>query len=137
MSLTFEHVHIICEDPHASARWYRDMLGATIPGEHEVRGAPQIRVEVGGVLVLLRGKRPGEQPVSTRPMREYEGYSSHDEWGTDHFGFIYRGDLLAYCEELRSKGAEFSVEPWEFAPGVLLCYLAAPDNVSIELVQAK
>lgn len=137
MSLTFEHVHIISEDPHASARWYRDILGAVIAGEHEVRGAPQIRVDVGGIMVLLRGRRPGEQPVSTRPMREYEGYSSHDEWGTDHFGFTYRGDLLAYCEELRGKGAEFAVEPWEFAPGTLLCYLAAPDNVSIELVQAK
>ena len=137
MSLTFEHVHIVCEDPHASARWYQDILGATIAGEHEVRGAAQIRIEVGGVLVFLRGRRPGEAPVSTRPMREYEGYSSHNEWGTDHFGFTYNGNLRAYCEELRSKGAEFSVEPWEFAPGTLLCYLAAPDGVSIELVQAK
>jgi hypothetical protein len=28
-----------------------------------------------------------------------------------------------------------AVEPWEFKPGLLLCYVAAPDGVSIEIVQ--
>lgn len=28
-----------------------------------------------------------------------------------------------------------AVEPWEFKPGVVLCYVAAPDGVSIELIQ--
>ena len=38
-------------------------------------------------------------------MRAFAGYSSHDAWGTDHFGFVYHGDLRAYCEELRGRGA--------------------------------
>ena len=29
-----------------------------------------------------------------------------------------------------------AVEPWEFKPGLMLCYIAAPDGVSIEIVQA-
>jgi len=29
-----------------------------------------------------------------------------------------------------------AVEPWEFKPGLVLCYVAAPDGVSIELIQA-
>ena len=70
-------------------------------------------------------------------MRDFGDYSSHDEWGTDHFGLTYRGDLRAYCEELRTKGAELAVEPWEFNPGTWLCYLAAPDGVSIELVEVR
>ena len=85
----------------------------------------------------VQGKRSGEKPVSTRGMQHYEDYSSHNEWGTDHFGFTYDGDLKTLCEELRSKGATFAVEPWEFSPGTLLCYVAAPDGVSIELVQKK
>ena len=70
-------------------------------------------------------------------MQDFEAYSSHNEWGTDHFGFTYHGDLASYCEELRLRGAEFAVEPWEFSPGGLLCYLAALDGVSIEIVQGK
>jgi catechol 2,3-dioxygenase-like lactoylglutathione lyase family enzyme len=68
-------------------------------------------------------------------MRHFEGYSSHDEWGTDHFGFTYRGDLRAFCAELKRKGVRMAVEPWEFKPGMVLCYVAAPDGVSIELIQ--
>ena len=137
MSLTFDHVHLISADPHATANWYVSMLDGEIIAEYELRDAPQINVRVGGMTVIVRGKRPGEKPVRALPMRDFEGYSSHNEWGTDHFGYTYHGDLRAYCEELRAKGAEFAVEPWEFSPGALICYLAAPDDVSIELVQAR
>jgi len=44
--------------------------------------------------------------------------------------------LKIYCEELRNKGVSFNVEPWEFLPGISICYVAAPDGVSIELIQA-
>ena len=32
-------------------------------------------------------------PVDTKPMQHFDGYSSHDEWGTDRFGFTYRGGI--------------------------------------------
>jgi catechol 2,3-dioxygenase-like lactoylglutathione lyase family enzyme len=70
-------------------------------------------------------------------MRAYDAYSSRNEWGVDHFGLVYEGDLKAICESMRDKGAIFSVEPWEFTPGSLLCYVAAPDGVNIEIAQAK
>lgn len=71
-------------------------------------------------------------------MRHFDGgYSSHDGWGTDHFGFTYRGDLRAFCAELKRKGGRMAVEPWEFKPGLVLCYVAAPDGVSIELIQSS
>ena len=133
--LSFDHVHLISEDPESAARWYCDILGAEIDAAYELRGAPQINVRVGGTAVIIRGKRPGENPCPPRGMRHFGDYSSHDEWGTDHFGFRFRGDLRAFCEEIRKKGAVLAVEPWEFSPGSLLCYIAAPDGVSIELVQ--
>lgn len=137
MSLTFDHVHLISADPRAAANWYVTVLGGEILAEYELRDAPQISVRVGDMTIIVRGRRPGEEPAAARPMQDFDGYSSHNEWGTDHFGYTYRGDLKAYCEELRAKGAEFTVAPWEFSPGALLCYLAAPDGVSIELVQAR
>ena len=131
----FDHVHIISENPHASAAWYVEMFGATIAADTMARGAAQIFVELGGMTILIRGRRPGEDPVPGRPIRSYADFSSHNAWGTDHFGFLYRGDLEAFCAELRAKGATFPVEPKRGVNGSLLCYVAAPDGVSIELMQ--
>jgi catechol 2,3-dioxygenase-like lactoylglutathione lyase family enzyme len=131
----FDHVHIISESPKASADWYVEMFGATIAADTVVRGAPQIFVDLGGMTILIRGRRPGEAPVPAPPIRPYADFSSHNAWGTDHFGFLYNGDLTAFCAELRAKGATFPVELKKGTNGSLLCYVAAPDGVSIELMQ--
>lgn len=137
MALAFDHIHLLSADPAAAAAWYERVLDGSIVASYELRGAPQINVRVADVQLIIRGRRPGEAPAAPRPMQDFADYSSHNEWGTDHFGFTYRGDLQAYCEQLRAKGASFSVPPWEFTPGTLICYLTAPDGVSIELVQGK
>jgi catechol 2,3-dioxygenase-like lactoylglutathione lyase family enzyme len=135
-AMAFDHIHLISRDPKAAADWYREMFGGEVTALQEnLRGAPQIDVRVGGMTIVIRGRRPGEHPAETQPMHHFDGYSSHDEWGTDHFGFTYRGDLRALCAELKRKGVRMAVEPWEFKPGMVLCYVAAPDGVSIELIQ--
>jgi lactoylglutathione lyase len=131
----FDHVHIVSENPKASAAWYVEMLGATIAADTVARGAPQIFVELGGMTILIRGRRPGETPATARPIRPYADFSSHNAWGMDHFGFMYEGDLTVLCDELRSKGVTFPVELKSGVGGNLLCYVAAPDGVSIELMQ--
>jgi catechol 2,3-dioxygenase-like lactoylglutathione lyase family enzyme len=131
----FDHIHIISDNPQASARWYVEMFGATIAADTIARGAPQIFVELGGMTILIRGRRPGEQPAPARPIKPFADFSSHDAWGTDHFGFMYQGDLEAFCEELRGKGVAFPVPLKRGVGGSLLCYVAAPDGVSIELMQ--
>lgn len=135
--IAFDHIHLISRDAKAAADWYREMFGGEIAAEQQLRGAPQIDVRIGGVTLVIRGQRPGEAPVATKPMQHFDGYSSHDEWGTDHFGFTYRGDLRAFCAELKKKSVRMAVEPWKFKPGLMLCYVAAPDGVSIEMIQAK
>jgi len=134
-AFSFDHVHIISENPHASAQWYVEMLGATIARDTVARGAPQIFVELGGMTILIRGRRPGEEPAPARPIRPYSDFSSHNAWGTDHFGFIYKGDLTAFYNGLRAKGVSCPVELKKGVGGSLLCYIAAPDGVSIELMQ--
>ena len=136
-TIAFDHIHLVSEDPKAAARWYATMFDGEITAESELREAPQISVAVSGATLLIRGKRPGEVPARTQPMQAFDGYTSHNEWGIDHFGFTYAGDLRALCDEMKGKGAEFIVEPWEFKPGVMICYVAAPDGVSIEVVQAR
>lgn len=131
----FDHVHIISNNPHDAARWYVEMFDATIAADTVARGAPQVFVELGGMTVLIRGKRPGEDPAAARPIQPYNDFSSHNAWGTDHFGFTYRGDLTALCDRLRAKGVQFPVELKRGVNGSLLCYVAAPDGVSIELME--
>src|SRR5437764_9647043 len=111
------------------------MFGARIARDTVARGAAQICVELGGMTILSRGRRPGEDPAPTRPIQPYADFSSHNAWGTDHFGFMYQGDLTALCAELRNKGVNFPVELKQGVGGSLLCYIAAPDGVSIELMQ--
>ena len=131
----FDHVHIISADPKSSADWYVEMFGATIAADTTARGAPQIFVSLGGMTILIRGQRPGEAPVSPRPIRQFADFSSHEARGIDHFGFMYQGDLTAFCNQLRAKGVSFPVELKTGVGGSLLCYVAAPDGVSIELMQ--
>ena len=135
--IAFDHIHIISEDPGSASAWYADILGGEIKGDFELRGATQISVFFEGATILIRGARPGEQPGNKNSLKSFKDYVSHDQWGTDHFGFRVAGDLDEFCDRLKKKGATFSVDPYDFAPGVRIAYLAAPDNVSIELVQAR
>lgn len=138
-SLVFEHIHIISEDPHSSAAWYTDMLGGEITETYELRGAPQIAVVFEGITILIRGRRPGENPDSTNSIRSFGDFASHNEWGADHFAFRVHGDLAEFCNTLKAKGATFSIEPDDSIGSTWsgsIAYLNAPDGVSIELLQA-
>jgi catechol 2,3-dioxygenase-like lactoylglutathione lyase family enzyme len=134
-AFSFDHVHIISRDPQRAAAWYVETFGATIIADTVARGAPQIFVELGGMTILIRGARPGETPADARPIRDYADFSSHNAHGIDHFGFLYRGDLKAFCDGLRARGVDFPVELKQGVNGNWLCYVAAPDGVSIELMQ--
>jgi hypothetical protein len=65
----FDHIHIISENPRESADWYVEMFAATIAADTLARGAPQIFVNLGGMTILIRGRRPGETPVPARPIQ--------------------------------------------------------------------
>jgi catechol 2,3-dioxygenase-like lactoylglutathione lyase family enzyme len=83
----FDHVHIISKDPEASANWYVEMFGATITAKTMARGAPQIFVDLGGMTILIRGQRPGEDPTAARPIRPFSDFSSHNAMGDRSFRF--------------------------------------------------
>lgn len=136
-SIAFDHIHIISADPEAAATWYVEVLGGEISERYELHGAPQISVALAGVILLIRGQRPGEHPSSKNGLANFADFASHDQWGTDHFGFRVTGDSAAFCDSLKGRGARFSVEPHEFLPGSCIAYLAAPDGVTVELVHAE
>ena len=54
--------------------------------------------------------------------------------GLDHFGFRVE-NLDEAVAELKSKGAEFAVEPYTLRPGVKIAFVRAPGDVRIELLE--
>lgn len=126
-TLGFDHVHLVAQDPRATARWYVDKLGGEITRNIEVRGAPQIYVSFGGFIVIVRGERPNEI-ATPRPGLQ---------WGVDHFGLRVSGDFDAFCANLRARGVTFSLEPTDFNPTTRIAFINAPDGVAVELLNRK
>ena len=67
-AFTFDHIHIISQTPHESAKWYVEMFGAEIVADTIAYGAPQIFLELGGKTLIIRGHREGETPVPAWPI---------------------------------------------------------------------
>jgi catechol 2,3-dioxygenase-like lactoylglutathione lyase family enzyme len=134
-TITFDHMHIISKDPAASARWYADIFGGEIVQETEMRGAPHIVVDISGVRMLVRGKRPGENPSEMKPFKHGDNFMGHEQWGTDHFGFKVGGGFTEYCADIKAKGVAFLVDPLEIRPGTHIAFIKGPDDETIELVE--
>ena len=126
LDVTFDHIHIFCSDMEETARWFTEGLGAEEVGRPESRGVPSVRLKLGGANVYLR------------PARDDESLTPPDtqHFGADHFG-LRVADVDATVEELRRRGVFIQVEPWDFSPGSRIAYILGPDNVRIELVQAR
>jgi lactoylglutathione lyase len=126
-SLSFDHVHLVSKDPHATAGWYVDKLGGEITRSAEVRGAPQVYVSFGGATVIVRGERPAEQAADKAGL----------QWGVDHFGLRVKGDFDGFCAGLRSRGVKFNLEPTDFNSTTRIAFIQAPDGVTVELLNRK
>jgi|TARA_Y100000814_G_C12032585_1_gene299668 catechol 2,3-dioxygenase-like lactoylglutathione lyase family enzyme len=126
-NIFFDHVHIISQNPEESAKWFEEILGGKKVETVEIQGAPQIYVLFEGAKVIIRGQR----------NRETAHDKNQVEWGTDHFAFQVKSNFHEYCEDLKSKGVKFTLEPTQFNPSTLIAFIEAPDGVSIELLQRK
>ena len=126
-SISFHHIHLISEDPKASASWYADKLGGRIVGGENALTAPSIVVTFKGIILIIRGRNSGEAVVVK------EG----PEWGLDHFGFQVEGDFDAYCNGLKENGVTFTLDPMDINPTMRIAFIKGPDGASIELVQNK
>lgn len=122
----FHHIHIFCADLETTERWFVEGVGATLVGRADSRGVTGVTLNLGGANVLLRPAREGESLASAGARH----------FGADHFG-LRVDDVDATVEELRGRGVEIEVEPWDFSPGSRIAFIKGPDEVRIELVQAR
>jgi catechol 2,3-dioxygenase-like lactoylglutathione lyase family enzyme len=123
-SISFDHVHLISQNPRGTASWYVEKLAGRIAGQKEVGGVPQILVAFGGATLIIRGERAGEKTAE----------KTGQAWGIDHFGLRVDGDFDGFCDELKGRGVRFAKEPRDASPGVRIAFIEAPDDVRIELL---
>ena len=122
--VTWDHIHLRTADPEAMAAWFEKFLGAEVI-RTTLQGAPRIDLKVGGADVFIMPVKDGDG-VNTAPKIPYRGL--------DHFGLAVTG-IDAVAAELKARGAEFTMEPTTVRPGVRVCFLRAPEGVSVELLE--
>jgi catechol 2,3-dioxygenase-like lactoylglutathione lyase family enzyme len=121
---TYDHIHLRSPDPEATAAFYEHMFGAQVIRSMQ-QGKPRIDLKVGGANVFIAEVLP-DGKTNPPPKTPYQGL--------DHFGLSVT-HIDGVVAELKSKGAEFTMEPTDIRPGVRIAFLRGPEGVSIELLE--
>jgi lactoylglutathione lyase len=121
---TWDHIHLRTTNPEATAAWYERMLGAEVIRTMQ-QGASRIDLKLGGANIFMAPVTAGDG-VNPPPKTPYQGL--------DHFGLTVTG-IDAIAADLKAKGVEFTREPTTVRPGVRVCFIRAPEGVSIELLE--
>ncbi len=122
MSYALNHVHFRCRDFRAAARFYEEMFSARETDYVEVDGWPILKLDLTGTTLAFSPLRQGETA--------HEGLG----WGMFHLG-LQVPDIEAAVAELKAKGAEFSKPIITRPSGLKVTFMAAPDNMEVELMQ--
>ena len=125
-SITWDHIHLRTTDPEAMAKWFEKMLGAQILRSMQ-EGKPRIDLKLGGANIFIAPVSTGDG-TNSAPTIPYRGL--------DHFGLAVT-EIDAIAADLKAKGVEFTKEPTTVRPGVRICFIRAPEGVSIELLERK
>ena len=120
----YDHVHLRSPDPDETARYYERMFGAEVIKSVQSDGRERVDMRLGGVMMFIAKVEP-DQALAQKQAGSYVGL--------DHLGLRVR-DIDAVCEELKAKGAEFTVEPKTIRPGVRIAFVRGPQGVLVELL---
>ncbi len=122
---TYDHIHLRTREPEATAKYYYEMFGAKIIESDQPDGTTRIDLDINGLTVFIARVSPGDD-IPVPPADPH--------MGLDHFGLRVE-NLNEAAADLKSKGAEFSMEPRDLRPGVRIAFVRAPDDVRIELLE--
>jgi lactoylglutathione lyase len=121
--ISWDHIHLRTPNPEGMAEWFEKMLGAEVKRSTQ-QGKPRIDLKLGGANIFIAPVADGEK-VNSAPAIPYRGL--------DHFGLAVSG-IDEIAADLKAKGVEFTKEPTTVRPGVRICFIKAPEGVSIELL---
>lgn len=121
--ITWDHIHLRTTNPEGMAQWFEKMLGAEVVRSMQ-QGQQRIDLKLGGGNIFIAPVKDGDG-TNVAPAIPYRGL--------DHFGLSVSG-IDAIAADLKAKGVEFTREPMTVRPGVRVCFIRAPEGVSIELL---
>ncbi|NKB59432.1 MAG: VOC family protein [Alphaproteobacteria bacterium] len=119
----FDHIHLRSPSPEDTAAFYERMFDAEVIRSTQ-SGKPRVDMNLCGQMVFIARVGP-DDGIADAPQQPH--------MGLEHLGLIVTGidDVVA---ELKTKGAEFTMEPTTIRPGTRIAFLRGPEDVSIELV---
>ena len=120
----YDHVHLRSPDPDETAAYYERMFGAEIIKSVMSNGLPRTDMRLGGVMFFI-AQVPADSAIAEKPEGSFVGL--------DHMGLRVK-NIDAVVDELKAKGAEFTIEPKTIRPGVRIAFVRGPQNVLIELL---
>jgi lactoylglutathione lyase len=123
-TFTYDHIHLRSTDPEATAQYYERMFGAEIIRSMQ-EGQPRIDMKIGGQDVFIAPVAANSK-VNPPPVTPYQGL--------DHFGLRVTG-IEQVVADLKTKGAEFTMELNAPRPGIRICFIRGPEGVSIEVLE--
>ncbi len=122
---SYDHIHLRSPDPMKTAEFYRRMFDARIIETPQPSGPNRVDLDFDGLMVFIAGPLPSGE--------EIEGLRD-PHYGLDHFGFRV-ADLDATVLDLKSRGAEFSMEPRTLPNGLRIAFVRGPEGVRVEILE--
>ncbi|MFC1901277.1 VOC family protein [Chloroflexota bacterium] len=115
-SYEFDHVHLMSTDPVKTAEFYEKAFNAKrVKVSEMAEGRKNVSLNLNGITILISQSR--EDTVQN---------------GLGHFG-IRTNDLEAAAKELKASGVVFNQDITQIRPDFKISFVAAPENVTIEL----
>jgi catechol 2,3-dioxygenase-like lactoylglutathione lyase family enzyme len=129
MPYRINHIHLKASDPRKTADWYVRAFGFKIVSdETRVFGDRFVRCQSeDGTPVNISGARTNEK------LGPGDAHAHH---GLEHFGFD-SDSLEADIARLEGLGARLLEGPIEIPGGPRICFVQAPDDVRVELIQRR
>ena len=123
VTYSYDHIHLRSREPMETARYFNQMFRAEIKESIQSDGQARVDIDINGLVISIA---QADESTPAGPADPYVGL--------DHFGFRV-DDLDAAAADLKSKGAEFSMEPKDLRPGLRIAFVRAPGDVRIELLE--
>ena len=123
VTYSYDHIHLRSREPMETAQYFNKMFGAEIKESIQSDGQSRVDIDINGLIIFIA------QAEASTPAGPIDPYV-----GLDHFG-LRVDNLDEAAADLKSKGAEFSMEPKDLRPGLRIAFVRAPGDVRIELLE--
>jgi catechol 2,3-dioxygenase-like lactoylglutathione lyase family enzyme len=122
-AFSFDHIHLRSPDAEAAAKFYVECFGAIITDRVRNGAALRVVMDLVGVTLFIE-EVPATTPAAPVPPHQ----------GIEHIGLKVT-DMDAAVAALKASGVRFTAEPSSPRPGLRIAFLAAPDGVTVEILQ--